>query len=598
MDLQKDSFENAIVEKIGKYEKTFRDPIFGDISLNRLEVELVDTSDFQRLHSVKQLGSTYLVFSGALHSRFLHSLGVLFMTDFIIRRVGENQYPIRVFDDDYWLIVTRAAALLHDLPCIAFSHTLDDVGNLFQKQWKNLFRVKQLFGHTSDIRKKIRDLLSQISSQEKELSNVKLISEYTDKKSHAAISKGLIEDLLDNMLSDIVKINCSDCSDGFLERALGKVKGKLDKDRIRVSRDIVGNTICADLLDYIRRDFECAGIDKNYDRRFLSYAVIDDNWNFAFRIYKPKAGELKPSVISQLLNLLDLRYELAESVHFHKTKIMFSAMIIEAVNFTLQEKFYSDRERLEKDIWKFGDDGLLSYLEKNGVESSKRIIGRLRRREKYDAVREYGEILTQRREPIESFARYEMISDGIREILRNPWQRYQIEQGIVDWLSHNETQECVENSCEAFGGDILIYCPRSYDKLYKELDVRIIPKPERNAVTLRELSIEHLGRKQAPSHLDSYLFNRISKKRDGLIESYRNLWRARIFIFRECKDLALEIMRLFDYIMNKFYLIDVERSKYAPAFLPAGAQKYLNELSSQSGRLDGEKIPTMEDMLG
>jgi HD superfamily phosphohydrolase len=57
--------------------KVITDPIHGDVHLTRLEQALVDTGPFQRLRRVKQLGTTHLVYPGATHTRFSHSLGSL-----------------------------------------------------------------------------------------------------------------------------------------------------------------------------------------------------------------------------------------------------------------------------------------------------------------------------------------------------------------------------------------------------------------------------------------------------------------------------------------------------------------------------------------
>src|SRR4051794_11060826 len=54
-----------------------RDPLHGDILITALERRLVETPEFQRLYRVKQLAMVDLVFPGATHTRFLHSLGVL-----------------------------------------------------------------------------------------------------------------------------------------------------------------------------------------------------------------------------------------------------------------------------------------------------------------------------------------------------------------------------------------------------------------------------------------------------------------------------------------------------------------------------------------
>ena len=52
----------------------FRDPIHGFIEVSRLELKIIDSAPFQRLRNIKQLSTTYLVYPGAEHSRFGHSL--------------------------------------------------------------------------------------------------------------------------------------------------------------------------------------------------------------------------------------------------------------------------------------------------------------------------------------------------------------------------------------------------------------------------------------------------------------------------------------------------------------------------------------------
>ncbi|KAG9328688.1 hypothetical protein JZ751_011464 [Albula glossodonta] len=55
--------------------KVFNDPIHGHIELHPLLVRIIDTLQFQRLRSIKQLGGAYYVFPGAAHNRFEHSIG-------------------------------------------------------------------------------------------------------------------------------------------------------------------------------------------------------------------------------------------------------------------------------------------------------------------------------------------------------------------------------------------------------------------------------------------------------------------------------------------------------------------------------------------
>ena len=55
----------------------FRDPIHGMIEVSKEEAALIAVPAFQRLRHIRQLGTSYLVYHGAEHTRFGHSLGVM-----------------------------------------------------------------------------------------------------------------------------------------------------------------------------------------------------------------------------------------------------------------------------------------------------------------------------------------------------------------------------------------------------------------------------------------------------------------------------------------------------------------------------------------
>ena len=70
-------------------EKVFKDPVHRYIHVrDRVIWDLVGTKEFQRLRRIKQLGTTYLTFHGAEHSRFNHSLGVYE----IVRRIVDDVF--------------------------------------------------------------------------------------------------------------------------------------------------------------------------------------------------------------------------------------------------------------------------------------------------------------------------------------------------------------------------------------------------------------------------------------------------------------------------------------------------------------------------
>src|ERR1044071_3494954 len=116
--------------------KLIRDAVHGDIEMGPLEVELMDTPEFQRLRGIRQLGTACLVFPSAVHTRFEHSLGTSWMTHRVLDAVRRSR-PISVEEE----IVIRIAALLHDITHIPFGHTLEDERRVLPRHDKDEARV-------------------------------------------------------------------------------------------------------------------------------------------------------------------------------------------------------------------------------------------------------------------------------------------------------------------------------------------------------------------------------------------------------------------------------------------------------------------------
>ncbi|AGX06640.1 MULTISPECIES: HD domain-containing protein [Bacillaceae] len=113
-------------EKLSE-EKVFKDPVHRYIHVrDRMIWDLIGTREFQRLRRIKQLGTTYLTFHGAEHSRFNHSLGVYE----IVRRIIDDVFAGREEWDDNERLVSLCAALLHDLGHGPFSHSFEKVFDL------------------------------------------------------------------------------------------------------------------------------------------------------------------------------------------------------------------------------------------------------------------------------------------------------------------------------------------------------------------------------------------------------------------------------------------------------------------------------------
>lgn len=112
--------------------KVIRDPVHDLIYFtpeDRWLLDLVDTKEFQRLRRIKQLGLAHLVYPGAEHSRFAHSLGVFDVARRMIRKLRHRHDGDKGIRDelDAKSKTIKIAALLHDLGHGPFSHVFERV---------------------------------------------------------------------------------------------------------------------------------------------------------------------------------------------------------------------------------------------------------------------------------------------------------------------------------------------------------------------------------------------------------------------------------------------------------------------------------------
>jgi len=114
-----------------------RDPIHVFIKLDSTEREVLDSRPFQRLRYIRQLATTYLIYPGATHSRFEHSLGVMELASRVFDVVTDDENIVEPISEllpeiknkdkkMYWRRVLRMAALCHDIGHLPFSHAAEE----------------------------------------------------------------------------------------------------------------------------------------------------------------------------------------------------------------------------------------------------------------------------------------------------------------------------------------------------------------------------------------------------------------------------------------------------------------------------------------
>lgn len=108
--------------------RTVRDPLWGNVTLDRVAASIVDAPEFQRLRRVKQLGFAHLVYPGAVHTRFLHALGVYHLTGRAIETLDRKGVLSGLSEVELTAVpAVRLAALLHDVGHYAFSHAMEEL---------------------------------------------------------------------------------------------------------------------------------------------------------------------------------------------------------------------------------------------------------------------------------------------------------------------------------------------------------------------------------------------------------------------------------------------------------------------------------------
>ena len=326
------------------------DPIHQFISLSEREIKVIDHPAFQRLFRMQQLGQTSFVYRGATHTRGLHSLGTLYTVTLLMDAIDSRADTAPPHRDGWRLgkpltgeerAFTRLAALLHDVGHIALGHTLEDELGLLDKHdadkrlntvmdedhWggRDITETGAFGGKT--LRMLLNDQYKghaeriQLSHKGKELTTASEILLHLVSKDHLGSDPSEYE---------------SQHEQGF---------------RIGVVRDLVGNTLCADLLDYIHRDWQYIGKPRHFEHRILHYTEVREKKNsgktteatVVVNLSSDKRGRYRSDAVTAIVDLLESRYQLWEIALLHRTKTAAAAMVERALGEMISEFGYFDR---------------------------------------------------------------------------------------------------------------------------------------------------------------------------------------------------------------------------------------------------------------
>ncbi|MFT7516964.1 MAG: HD superfamily phosphohydrolase [Myxococcota bacterium] len=271
-----------------RYETIIRDPVHGDIPLTKEEMSIIDTEEMQRLRNVRQLGASYLIYPGAQHSRFEHSIGTAHLASRMIGAINferDRRSDCRLDGfDQHGERVVRLAALVHDATHLPFGHNIEDQTGLLPRH---------------DIPERFANMLSDKTSLGRALERT-----------------GVKEEVLSILAPSLVPEN---------------------KRVPRYWKDLVSGTIDADNLDYLARDAMFTGLKLGYDERVFSVFRVDRPTQQLF-VDLGRSGYLKEAVLSEIIRCLEARFYFSERVYYHHAKIAAGSLVAKAVEIALLEQ--------------------------------------------------------------------------------------------------------------------------------------------------------------------------------------------------------------------------------------------------------------------
>jgi HD superfamily phosphohydrolase len=497
----------------GKRWQEFYIPIHGLVRLTDREVQVVNHPALQRLGDVYQLGQTHLVYRGATHHRLEHSLGTLHLTQQFIdaiernRELGEGgeqdtgakwRLDAKLTNDE--IALTRLAALMHDVGHVPAGHTLEDELG-FLPRHDGVHRLE-------------------------------LVLKRSNWRGHATVPT--LEALINDLYGPDAHRSGLSGAEGRALTASAIVLLLVSSDssrsapaaphqfRLRVCRDIVSNTISADLLDYLHRDWWHLGKPRAFDSRLLDYmelravtASVTPESRFVINLRG--GSSVRTDAVTAILDLLESRYQLGEIALYHRTKLCAAAMLERSVA-EIADAHGDARENyvlsLEERLLDVSDPELLGLLDSDVIEAlssaTESVAERLRGVEKLlGALR-----LRQLHKAVVTKFEYQLsdASVSVQDLYAGPsTERDRFKRARVGAANRLAALRLLERDFGLAPGTVVMYCPpREMNTKIAEVQVLI----HGDVYTLDRFESDHGDRGITGGHLAA------QKQR------FRRLWRV------------------------------------------------------------------------
>ncbi len=301
--------------------KVARDPVYSEIFISPLEMIVLDTKPVQRLRFLSQLTGAEMVYPGASHTRFAHSLGTMHVA---------GLYADHLFPSDISKVrILRLAGLLHDIGHGPFSHQFDDV----------VYPMAGVEGGHDEHRKRILK---------------ELMPDHTLRSFERIANDSMREHVLEDLKATVGDFK--NLEDG-LEKLFSKIAGVFEgEEEGTVEFNVIQGPLGADRIDFILRDSYNSGtrtFGTGAPDRIIRNSLILNVGGKDVLCYNIKA-------MDDIYSALFGRFMMYKNVYFHKTSRSADLMIQEILR--LSFKALKMEERV-KDLEKFVDMTDVGILE-------------------------------------------------------------------------------------------------------------------------------------------------------------------------------------------------------------------------------------------
>ncbi len=282
--------------------KVIHDPIWGSQLYYPWEIALIDTPLCQRLRRIYQLGTAYLTYPSAVHTRFSHSLGVTALAGRLINRLKEKERikrkaGIKITENDIYTV--RLAGLLHDVGHCFFSHASERVIGLIIDDYR-------------------KELIPSVKPKPHEfIAYLIITNDYFKKYWEKHIKQLFPSKNATPDLQDIANI----------------IVGISPSEEKRFLREILYGPYDVDKLEYLYRDARTTGLEITYDiERYFYKIMLNKSDSGSWRLFMDQGG------VRAVEQIIFSKMMLFSFVYHHQKVLASDALISDIVTELIKGK--------------------------------------------------------------------------------------------------------------------------------------------------------------------------------------------------------------------------------------------------------------------